>query len=414
MLLRANKRVDYASLHGFRQLAPSDRNTVQSAVSDLGGRDSSMSQTADHAIHREARLLGAEELSPSAKGSPRTLKDSVIAKKAEIDRLESQLEMLALEQQLAELQHEAKQKQAVINGLQISQSQTQSHLATPSKSLLDTLLGPSQAAVQTPKATNMASYRAYLGLGDGYEDCNYYDIMQFIDDGPVGLGLSKGKAGLQKISAGNLTAEWESGLNEVFPVTWMGASIKILSRLIADRELDTEGTLQHLAYMLHITRLYKKNTWKSVILYDRKRRIMQAATKLQWDCEPNGVGSDTLISVPHKKMQGDMQPLHQTPLLIRKDHRKGLQEESDELCKLFNAGKCGFRPCKFRHCCNICGEPHPALRHPTAEDGMQIASGGTGFAFMHHGSPHTAATSGAMNPHPVPVWEQQHQQPKNM
>ena len=38
----------------------------------------------------------------------------------------------------------------------------------------------------------MASYRAFLGLGIGFDEFKYYDIAQFLDPSPAGTHLTKG------------------------------------------------------------------------------------------------------------------------------------------------------------------------------------------------------------------------------
>ena len=96
----------------------------------------------------------------------------------------------------------------------------------------------------------------------------------------------------------------------ISPLMWTGASIKILSRIISDGELDTEGTLQYLAYMLRFTQLDISHTWKSLLLYDRRCRIMQAATKDGWEKEPDGVASTTLVKKPQRDPRGQPREWH--------------------------------------------------------------------------------------------------------
>ena len=98
--------------------------------------------------------------------------------------------------------------------------------------------------------------RAFLGLGAGDSDCLYYDVMQFsLCQDSVWL---KGKSAVSKMSPDEVNPEWNQ-----YP----------------DKgELDTEGTLKYLAYMLQITQLAIPVTRKNV-LYDCRCRIMQATSK---------------------------------------------------------------------------------------------------------------------------------------
>ena len=357
--------------------------------------------------------------------SPKVV-DEMRSKKAEIDMLESQLQMLDVEEQLAQMQLQVRQKQAVVDSINRSAASSRPDNQGPPYSLgnglLDTRLG---LATHKPaqSVAGMTSYRAYLGLGDGYEDCYYYDILQFIEDCPAGLALSKGKSGVHKTSAGKVTPEWETDLLDVSPTQWTGASVKILSRLIADGEIDNEGMLQHLAYILRISRHASKHTWRSVLLYDRQCRIMQAATKSGWDVEPTGVGSTILI--PDKRAWQEAQSsAQQRPQTAdtRKDRRfpPTPASGSSEICRMFNTGRCGFRPCRYRHCCNICGGPHPAWQHPvpTAWQGQATVAPGADAhvppagAFVPQGVPQPSMTP--INHAPAAPWGHRAQQAKNM
>ena len=42
---------------------------------------------------------------------------------------------------------------------------------------------------------------------------------------------------------------------------------------------------------------------------------------------------------------------------------------SQDICRLFNAKRCNFRNCKYRHACRGCGGPHAALECPKQPDG---------------------------------------------
>ena len=157
----------------------------------------------------------------------------------------------------------------------------------------------------------------------------------------------------------------ESELFEMSPMMWIGASTKILARLIADEELGKEGILQYLAYVLRISKLYNYNTWSSLLSYDRECRIMQAATKDGWDVEPQGIASTMLVSVKQPRdRQGYRSSNSETKKVDRWDKPANpTTPTGEEICKLFNASRCGFSNCRYAHACYICYGPHPARRH---------------------------------------------------
>ena len=209
-----------------------------------------------------------------------------------------------------------------------------------------------------------------------------------------------------KITPIKLEADWEE--DQVTHMMCTRASIRILSRMIADKELDTEGVLRYLAYMLRVTQLTGTYTWKSVILYDRRCRMLQASTKEGCDVEPNGVGSTTLVrkQLPKQK-HGDGG--HNLRTLA------GAREIRDtsvlEPCQLFNlTGKCKYLQitgkCKFMHVCTVCRGQHPAMQHPTPIMEEMRMPKGPGFQ-----GPDSMVSHGSASMQPNASWP--YQQAKN-
>ena len=311
-------------------------------------------------------------------------------KKAEIEALKAELCVLDLEENLAKLRLDVLNKRKAVKELH---NPVSDYDILPANPQLDSLYQPTA----TPSGPGMPSYRAFLGLGSGLGDCQYYDIMQFLDTGISGIGVAKGKCAVSKMQQDKISPDWDDSIEDISPMMWAGASVKILSRLIADGELDTEGTLKYLAYMLRITQMDIPYTWKSLFLYDRRCRIMQAATKDGWDREPDGVASTTLVKKSAGRDSGvrvkDVRHMDKRPLPPRPSVRVG--DRDVEICMRFNDGYCGYKPCRFVHACSICFGQHPALQH-------RMATGTPGPVppeFTPGGQPRYSMSSSA--PHPV-------------
>ena len=275
MLLRQRNKINYAALNGTGRFVPPSLPTAQTMQENTELRSS---QTTFGSA--------TPKMDTRPQATPSSLsRSSLAAKQAEIDALEGQLEILALEEKLVELKVQVKEKQALVSHL------TQPPLAPGHAAMFDIYGAQSQDST----TAGMPSYRAFLGLGARYDDCKYYDILQFVDPGISALGTAQGKSAASKMMPEKITPEWESELKGISHIAWSGASVKILSRLIDEGAIDTEGILQYLAYMLRISQLPAKYTWNNILLYDRRCRIMQASTKSAWDIEPGSVATTTLV-----------------------------------------------------------------------------------------------------------------------
>ena len=234
MLLRQRNKINYAALNGTGRFVSSSLPSAQA-----------MPETSE--LRSDQTTFATPKLDTRPQATPSSLsRSSLAAKQAEIEVLEGQLEILALEEKLADLKIQVNEKQALA-----------SHIAQPTLPLASAQAPIFGAQPQTHDGATagMPSYRAFLGLGTRYDNCKYYDILQFVDPGLAGLGTAQGKSAASKMMPEKITPEWDSELTGISHIAWSGASINILSRLIDEGEVDKEGILQYLAYMLRISQL---------------------------------------------------------------------------------------------------------------------------------------------------------------
>ena len=113
---------------------------------------------------------------------------------------------------------------------------------------------------------------------------------------------------------------------------------------------------------------YEHYTWSSILLFDRKYRALQAATKSPWNTEIEHLGSTTLVR-RNPKPGNVANRSELVPAPPSKQH-----DPSNEPCRLFNQGRCGYNPCRFKHVCFHCRGYHPAYQH-----GAPAGGAGHGF-----------------------------------
>lgn len=200
---------------------------------------------------------------------------------------------------------------------------------------------------------------ALLGL-EGGENLQYYDITQFVDMGVGGLSAETHEARGQRASSisqakiGSL-----EDLYKISPFLWMGANAKINAKLLSEGKLQGGRAYGYMAYTLRISQLAQTYSWKSVLLYDRKCRMVQASTNSGWGEEPNGLATLCLDRKPPQKQkvtEGNKGTLH--------------QNKQKDPCRLYNVGRCEFNPCRFTHACMVCRGPHPSTEHAFAYQGQ--------------------------------------------
>ena len=147
-------------------------------------------------------------------------------------------------------------------------------------------------------------------------------------------------------------------LEEVTPMQYMGASLRILMELLNSGELNNDKTLEYLGYLAKVSQLAEGHTWLSVLFYDRAYRQMQAQCGYSW-------GWDTPhLNTVHLKPR--------VPIVSRKPALgKPVQKSTSRPpCRLYNNrnGLCPYGDkCIYNHVCSQegCGKNHPITHHPS-------------------------------------------------
>ena len=243
MFLRPNSRIDYALLNGHKSSSKSSSVKLDLPV------------TFPDSLPKQTTMAGNQ--------SPRDLNTShshMEATQAEIDLLESELELLTLEEKATSLKLQLKEKYAA-HTLNQPAAFPNGHREHPpidhrDHHMLDALLQPLHHDTVS-----------FLGLGAGYGDCKYYDIQQFVDYGVSSLCSAKSKCSVGMMAPSKITPDWEADMEFVSPLAWAGANTKILSRLMEDGDLDMDGVMRYLACTLRITQMnagVNGHTWKAL------------------------------------------------------------------------------------------------------------------------------------------------------
>ena len=149
-------------------------------------------------------------------------------------------------------------------------------------------------------------------------------------------------------------------LEEVSPMQYTGASLRILRELVVQGQLAENKCFQYLGYIVKIAQLAEHHSWISVLSYDRAYRQLQAQCGFAWGWD-----------APH------LSTVHLRPRLPpRKDFphkvttRKSSGEKQRQPCRLYNSrqGSCPYGDkCIHAHVCSAegCNGRHPITAHPT-------------------------------------------------
>jgi hypothetical protein len=157
-------------------------------------------------------------------------------------------------------------------------------------------------------------------------------------------------------------------LDTVSPTQWIASNARIMAELLSTGNLTLACVSQYLAYTCKVGDLAERYDWKSVLLFDREYRMIQAAHHIPWGTDiphlvttslkeksPPPLSADKYIRQPAKTWQprGNNQGSYRAP---------GNQRE---ICKLFNRGRCPYANCKFDHVCSVpgCGKDHCEVEH---------------------------------------------------
>ena len=151
-------------------------------------------------------------------------------------------------------------------------------------------------------------------------------------------------------------------LENVTPLQYIAASLKICVDLMRENELDARGMLDYMSYVVSVCELGETFTFRSLLDYDDAYRRLQAQTSFKWGAESSQAKDKCLVRRMEKPAatkpgqqgaSGRVQPRYSSP--------------THTPCYEFNArGSCTRgASCRFTHSCSApgCGESHPVTQH---------------------------------------------------
>jgi hypothetical protein len=157
-------------------------------------------------------------------------------------------------------------------------------------------------------------------------------------------------------------------LEDVSPLTWMGASVRIMRELIKRGELAVSDIDKYLTYMEKVADLSAKYTWASLRTFDREFRRWQAQTGVSW-MQDNSHLSDAYLYVrqdPKPSGQADKKMNNKSRPKTEQGTHQGTQQGTQQVCRLYNYGECRFgSSCQFQHRCMVpgCTADHAIVNH---------------------------------------------------
>lgn len=171
--------------------------------------------------------------------------------------------------------------------------------------------------------------------------------------------LASAEGGIEFLIRGNATGKPK--LEDISPLTWMGASLRIMRDLVKRGELAVNDMDRYLTYMEKVADLSAKYTWASLRVYDREFRRWQSQTGVSWT-QDNGHLSDAYLFVRQEtKQSGTTTALKKQSTATGKGRSQGTP-----VCRLFNYGKCKYgSSCQYLHKCMApeCSADHPIIQH---------------------------------------------------
>ena len=154
-------------------------------------------------------------------------------------------------------------------------------------------------------------------------------------------------------------------LENVSPMQWMGASIRIMRALNSQGSLKTSDCDKYLAYMEKISDLASTYTWASVRTYDRRYREWQAQDKCQW-----GTDNIHLASINLKTLATPQATNNQRGTPAKRPSGPQAGNKASDKCRQYNLDQCTFgSKCKYQHKCLApgCDANHPVYEHNSGD-----------------------------------------------
>ena len=188
----------------------------------------------------------------------------------------------------------------------------------------------------------------------------HLDITDFVtlaDEGTEQL-LMAGEGGDQFVLK---SGSRKPKFRDIFPMQWLGASLRIMWALIDKGDLSMPDIGQYLTYLEKLTDISPKYTWESILVYNRQYRIWQARESVQWGTDNVHLINAYAIPCPH---------LH-VPRAKSRIGGPGVRTPpkapATQVCKQYNLGDCTFVNCRYLHQCSASGclGNHPFTQHPS-------------------------------------------------
>jgi len=158
-------------------------------------------------------------------------------------------------------------------------------------------------------------------------------------------------------------------LEDVSPLTWMGASLRILRELIKKGDLDVKDLDHYLTYMEKISDLSSKYTWASLRMYDREFRRWQAQTGVSWTQDNTHLAEASYLFVRQDANKPQAVNSKQSNTSSNNQANKLRQQgeqNQNQICRQFNFGECQFgAKCRYQHVClkPHCQQAHAVVNH---------------------------------------------------
>ena len=157
-------------------------------------------------------------------------------------------------------------------------------------------------------------------------------------------------------------------LDDVSPLAWMGASLRILRALIRKGDLAVKDLDNYLTYMEKISDLSAKYTWSSMRIYDREYRRWQAQTGVSW-LQDNSHLAEAYLYV--RQDAAKVNPMAMRSLRAPATKTRQQSDHQGQICRQFNFGNCQFgNACRYQHIClkPQCQQAHAIVNHNTPKN----------------------------------------------